>query len=261
MSTHARTMVSLSDVSSYLPKNTVSADYFGQDAKSDDLASNVMFKAPAFRHHVAPDESPPDMIEQAIGPLLERQGSDMLGEIDVLITHTQLPDLGIVGSGGEIAHRLGIVPEWLIDLHNGGCASFVYMMKIARQILQSTDARSALIATTQNSAGQIFTQEQVRALPQAAIPGDGAGVGLLTKSGDSPILDIECRHAPRYAGQMTVLADPPASTGRRAPGKCTLALQSRRSRRCLLAETNSFRRLRPKCANGSESRPTNSTCW
>ncbi|MFF0610971.1 3-oxoacyl-ACP synthase III family protein [Nocardia tengchongensis] len=201
--------VSLLDVSGYLPENIVSADYFAQFADPDEVTSNLMFKAPKFRRHVAPDETPADMAERAVAPILARQGRDVLRDIDILIVHTQLPDIGIVGSGGDVAKRLGIAPEWLIDLHNGGCASFVYGMKLARQILLSSDARSALIVTIQNVAGQVFTQEQVRGKAQAAIPGDGAGAGLLVKSGDSPILDIETRHLPEFAGQMTVIADPP----------------------------------------------------
>jgi 3-oxoacyl-[acyl-carrier-protein] synthase-3 len=201
--------ISLVDVSSYLPKNRVTADYFTRYADPEDLTSNAMFKAPPFRHHIAPGETPADMAEQAIAPMLERRGTDFLAEVDVLITHTQLPETGIVGNGGEVAARLGIRPEWLIDLHNGGCAAFIYAMKIAGQILSSSDARSALIVTVQNAAGQIFTQEQVRSKPQAAIPGDGAGVGLLVKSDESPILDLEARHLPEFAGQMTVIADPP----------------------------------------------------
>ncbi|WP_405163482.1 3-oxoacyl-ACP synthase [Nocardia sp. NBC_01499] len=201
--------ISLADVSSYLPKNRVTADYFTRYADPEDNISNAMFKSPPFRHHIAPGETPADMAEQAIAPMLERRGSEFLSEIDILIVHTQLPEIGIVGSGGEVAARLGISPEWLIDLHNGGCAAFVYGMKIAKQIMLSSTARSALIVTVQNVAGQVFTQEQVRGKPQAAIPGDGAGIGLLVKSGDSPILDIETRHLPEFAGQMTVVADPP----------------------------------------------------
>ncbi|MFE9581819.1 3-oxoacyl-ACP synthase III family protein [Nocardia sp. NPDC006044] len=201
--------VSLIDVSSYLPENRVAAEYFTQYAEPEDHISNAMFKSPPFRHHIAPGETPADMVEQAIAPMVHRRGTDFLGEIDVLVVHTQLPEIGIVGSGGEVAARLGINPEWLIDLHNGGCAAFVHGMKIARQILMSSDARSALIVTVQNVAGQVFTQEQVRAKPQAAIPGDGAGIGLMETSDASPILDIETRHLPEFAGQMTVVADPP----------------------------------------------------
>lgn len=201
--------VSLIDVAGYLPENIVPADYFAQYADPDEVTSNLMFKSPKFRRHIAPGETPADMAERAVAPILERQGRDVLRSIDILIVHTQLPEVAIVGNGGEVAARLGISPEWLIDLHNGGCASFVHGMKLARQILLSSEARSALVVTVQNAAGQIFTQEQVRGKAQAAIPGDGAGAGLLVKSGDSPILDIETRHLPEFAGQMTAIAEPP----------------------------------------------------
>ncbi|GAB18619.1 putative 3-oxoacyl-[acyl-carrier-protein] synthase [Gordonia effusa NBRC 100432] len=203
------TVVSLTDVASYLPENRVGAEYFAQFAESDELANSVMFKAPAYRHHIGEDETVTDMIERAVEPLLARHGSEMLSQVDVLITHTQLPELPIHGAGGQVAHRLGIAPEWVIDLHNGGCVAFVYMMKLAKQILETTSARSALICTAQNSAGQVFTQEQVRGLAQAAIPGDGCGVGYLTKSDESPILATVCRHLPEYAGDMIGVADPP----------------------------------------------------
>ncbi|MEV6560617.1 3-oxoacyl-[acyl-carrier-protein] synthase III C-terminal domain-containing protein [Nocardia sp. NPDC051756] len=201
--------ISLVDVSSYLPKNRVAADYFLRYADPEDAISSAMFKAPPFRRHLAPGETPADMAEQAIAPMLERRGSEMLDEVDILIVHTQMPEAFIVGNGGEVAARLGITPEWLIDLHNGGCAAFIHAMKLAGQLMLNSDARSALIVTVQNAAGQVFTQEQVRGKPQAAIPGDGAGVGLLVKSDASPILDIETRHLPEFAGQMTVVADPP----------------------------------------------------
>ena len=48
-------VVSLLDVSTYLPGEPISADYYAQFADSDDLRDNLMFRAPKFRHHVAPD--------------------------------------------------------------------------------------------------------------------------------------------------------------------------------------------------------------
>lgn len=60
--------VSLIDVASYLPENRVPAEYFAQFAESDDLAGNLMFRAPKFRHHAAPDETSTDMIERAMAP-------------------------------------------------------------------------------------------------------------------------------------------------------------------------------------------------
>jgi 3-oxoacyl-[acyl-carrier-protein] synthase III len=199
--------VSLVDVAGYLPQKRVPAEYYAKQAGSDQLAGSVMFSAPAFRHHVAPDESAVDMVERAVAGLAERHDMRTIRDVDVLITHVQLPDAPLFGCGGDIARRLGMRPEWAYDLHNGGCASFLHMIKLARHLLLTTDARSALICAVANTAGQMFDQSEVRKLAQAAIPGDGAGVGLLTTSADSPILAVEARHIPDYAGDMTVELD------------------------------------------------------
>jgi len=201
--------VSLIDVSSYLPGEPVPADYFAQFAESDELRDNLMFRAPKFRHHVGADETAIDMVERAAAGVVDRHGRDALANIDVLITHTQMPDMPFYGGGGGVAHRLGMKPNWVIDLHNGGCAAFVLAMKLAASLLGSGQGRSALIAVAQNSAGQIFNQPTVRAKAQAAVPGDGAAVGLLTVSDESPILDVECRTYGEYAGDMTIAVDPP----------------------------------------------------
>ena len=66
-----------------------------------------------------------------------------------------------------------------------------------------------MIAVAQNAAGQIFDQPTVRRKAQAAVPGDGAAVGLVTVSDESPILDVECRTYGEYAGEMTIAVDPP----------------------------------------------------
>jgi 3-oxoacyl-[acyl-carrier-protein] synthase-3 len=155
--------VSLTDVSSYLPGEPVGADYYAQFAGSDDLAANLMFRAPKFRHHVGPDETAIDMVERAAQGLIERHGRDVIANVDVLITHAQMPDVPFYGGGGGIAHRLGMRPNWVLDLHNGGCAAFVLGLKVARQLLASGQGRTALIAVAQNAAGQIFDQPGVRA--------------------------------------------------------------------------------------------------
>jgi 3-oxoacyl-[acyl-carrier-protein] synthase III len=207
--TVSQTTVSLTDVSTYLPGEPIPAEYYAQFAESDDLRDNVMFRAPAFRHHVAPDETAIDMVERAAQGLIERHGRDVIEGADVLITHTQAPDLPFYGAGGGIAHRLGIRPSWVLDLHNGGCAAFVLALNVARQLLASGSGHTALIAVAQNAAGQVFDQPGVRRKAQAAVPGDGAAVGLVTLSDQSPVLDIECRTYGEYAGEMTLDPDPP----------------------------------------------------
>ena len=77
------------------------------------------------------------MVERAAAGLLDRHGPDALADVDVLITHTQMPDMPFYGGGGAMAHRLGMKPSWVIDLHNGGCAAFVLGLKMAANLLES----------------------------------------------------------------------------------------------------------------------------
>ena len=102
--------VSLVDVSSYLPGEPIGADYYAQFAESDELRDNVMFRGPTFRHHVSADETAIDMVERAAQGLIDRHGRDVIENVDILITHTQLPDTPFYGAGGGIAHRLGMRP-------------------------------------------------------------------------------------------------------------------------------------------------------
>ncbi len=211
--------VSLIDVSTYLPGEPVGADYYAQFAGSDDLRDNLMFRAPKFRHHVAEDETAIDMVERAAAGLIDRHGHDAIANVDVLITHTQMPDMPFYGGGGGMAHRLGMKPNWVLDLHNGGCAAFVLGLKVARNLLASGEGRTALIAVAQNAAGQIFDQPTVRSKAQASVPGDGAAVGLATVSDESPILDVECRTYGQYAGEMTIAVEPERKWWQAGPGE------------------------------------------
>jgi len=142
--------------------------------------------------------------------------------VDVLLVHSQLPDIPFIGAGTEVARRLGLKPRWLVDVANAGCASFVHMLQLARQLLVGTDARTALICNAQTTAGQLFTQSEVRGLAQAAIPGDGCGVGYLTTSAAAPVLDVVARHLGDHAGEMTAVLD----DGRRywEPGESQLRI-------------------------------------
>jgi len=113
-------------------------------------------------------------------------------------------------------------PNWVLDLHNGGCAAFVLGLQVARQLLASGEGHTAVIAIAQNAAGQVFDQPGVRRKAQSSVPGDGAAVGLVTLSNDSPILDIECRTYGEYAGDMTLAIDPPRKWWQAGPGEASI---------------------------------------
>src|SRR6185312_6910314 len=144
---------------------------------------------------------------------------DFIEGVDVLITHTQVPDMAFYGEGGGIAHRLGLRPSWVLDLNNGGCAAFVLALNVARKLLSAGEGRTALIAIAQNAAGQFFDQPTIRRRAQSAVPGDGAAVGLVALSDQSPILDVECRTYGEYAGEMTLSYDPPRKWWAAGPGE------------------------------------------
>src|SRR5246127_5311276 len=201
--------VSLIDVSTYLPGEPIGAEYYAQFAESDDLRDNLMFRAPKFRHHIAPDETAIDMIERAVQGLIERHGHDVIEGADVLITHTQVPDMAFYGEGGGIAHRLGLRPSWVLDLNNGGGGAFLFALNAGRKHLSSCERDTALIPIAANAAGKFFDQPTIRRKSQSAVPGDGAAVGLVTVSDQSPILDVECRTYGEYAGELTLSFDPP----------------------------------------------------
>ena len=197
--------VSLTDVAGYLPGKPVPAAYYTEYPGAEDkLRHHPMFKVPPLRHHAARDETNTDLIERAVKPLIERHGRDEIRKVDVLLVHSQLPDQPFTGAGTEVARRLGLRPEWVVDVATGGCASFVHMLGLARQILATTDASTALVCNAQNTAGRLFTQSKVRGLAQAAVPGDGCGVGFLTASGHSPLLEVRTRYLAEYAGEMTI---------------------------------------------------------
>ncbi|OLF10440.1 3-oxoacyl-ACP synthase [Actinophytocola xinjiangensis] len=204
--------VSLVDLGSYLPDAEIGLEFFfGEDLPDDPMSRSPVFKQPTTRRHVAPGDRAAEMIRDAAAPMFARRGIDPAGNVDVLITNVLLPDALFTGCGAETAELLGCTPEWIIDLHNGGCASFPYMLKLARTIIGSGQARTALVCNVQNAAGQVFAQPGVRTSAHAAAPGDGCGVAYLTEGGHSPILGVETRNSPGFAMDL----GPATSDGRK----------------------------------------------
>ncbi|AJE83150.1 MULTISPECIES: 3-oxoacyl-ACP synthase III family protein [Streptomyces] len=199
--------VSLVDVDSYLPERSVGTEFYTGGTAPD--SEGAMFGPPLARRHAAPEESATDMAVAAAQGLLERRRARGDGPLDVLLTNVALPDRAFTGAGADIAARLGLdpVPEWIIDVHNSGCAAFVHLMKIGRALIASGQARTALICCVQNMAGQVFARPGVRGRKHAPVPGDGCGVGYLKAGDESPILDVVTHHGVEYANDMSLSAD------------------------------------------------------
>jgi len=194
--------VSLLGVASYLPEKIVTTDFFAPGA----AARRGMFTAPATRRHVARDETAASMIERAATRLVGELNLDAARDVDILFTNVTIPDQPFTGCGAEVAHRIGARPRWVVDLHNAGCVSFIYMIDLARAIMTAADARGALLCNVQNAAGRVFAHPEVRTTSQAPVPGDGCGVGYLAPSAVSPILAVVHRCHGDFAADMTVSA-------------------------------------------------------
>ena len=195
--------VSLLGVGSYLPERIVTNDFFAPGA----AARKGMFTAPTTRRHVQPDESAVDMMERAATRLVHEHNLDPAKDIDILFTNVSVPDQAFTGSGAEVAHRLGARPRWVVDLHNTGCVSFIYMLELARLFMSASDAKGALLCNVQNAGGRVFSDPEIRLESQAPVPGDGCGVGFAAASEASPVLSVlhECHG--EFAPDMEASAD------------------------------------------------------
>jgi 3-oxoacyl-[acyl-carrier-protein] synthase-3 len=197
------TAVSLLGVASYLPERIVTNEFFAPEAAT----RKGMFRAPSTRRHVARDEMAVDMIERAARRLIDRLDLDPARDVDLLFTNVTVPDQPFTGCGAEVAFRLRARPRWVIDLHNSGCVSFIYMMELAQTLIRGTDARGALLCNVQNAGGRVFAHPEVRLRSQAPVPGDGCGVGYVAASEAAPILSAVHACQGEFAPDMTVAAD------------------------------------------------------
>lgn len=196
--------VSLVDVASYMPRQVVDNTFFSNGGEEN---IHAMFRGVKRRHHVSTDESAVSMIEQASRRLAEKLNLDLARDVDVLITNVTCPDMPFTGCGATVAHALKCRPQWILDMHNGGCVSFIQMISHAQAIMTCHNLKTALLCNVQNAGGRIFSSPENRVRKQARIPGDGCGVGYLVANSESPVLSLVHRNYGEYADDMAIVRD------------------------------------------------------
>src|SRR5437762_2966294 len=110
--------VSLLGVASYMPRRIVENDFFENGSEQ---RAHVMFQGVKRRHHVSPDETAQMMIVEAAHKLACRLNLNLETDVDILMTNVTMPDQPFTGCGADVGRELGCRPEWILDLHNGGC--------------------------------------------------------------------------------------------------------------------------------------------
>jgi 3-oxoacyl-[acyl-carrier-protein] synthase-3 len=195
--------ISLVATASYLPETIVDNTYFG----GADRATSGMFKGSRFRRHIAKGETAASMMENATDQLRGRIGGASLKEVDLLLTNVSCPDEPFTGCGASVSRLVGCRPKRIIDMHNTGCVSFVFMLELARDLMASGTVKTALLCCVQSAAGRIFGQEGNRTRPQSSVPGDGCGVGFVVANDSAPVTGIVSHSYGDFADDMRVVND------------------------------------------------------
>lgn len=195
--------ISLIRTSSYLPGTPVDLSFF--DAVGHENTGFI--QKGKYRHHIAEHETAADMIVNASSKLIEELNLDPAKDIDIILTNVSIPDEPFNGCSVEIKHRLGAKSQWVFDIHNTGCISFVMLMALAQSLMTSSRAKTALICCVQSAAGRIFSNPQNRKRPESCIPGDGCGVGYFVANNQSPVKSIVHHSYGEYATDMVSTSD------------------------------------------------------
>ena len=204
------TTVSLIDVASYLPGSRCRRA-FRAVRRIDELRGQPRCSGRRSTATTSPrTRRAVDMVERAAGRLLDRLGPDPLADVDMLLTNVPAArPCRSPAAAARVAHRLGCNPDWVLDLHNGGCVSFVYMMKSRARSCETGAAPHRADRDAQNAAGRSSTSPTVRARPQAAVPGRRLRRRPADGSDESPILDVECRYLRRVRRRHDRAVGPP----------------------------------------------------
>jgi 3-oxoacyl-[acyl-carrier-protein] synthase-3 len=124
--------VSLVGAASYLPRRVVENSFFQQE---DQEQPHAMFRGVKQRHHASADESAEMMIVEASRKLAGRLNINLQKDVDILMTNVTTPDQPFTGCGASVGKALGCRPDWIMDLHNGGCVSFIHMLAQAQMLM------------------------------------------------------------------------------------------------------------------------------
>jgi 3-oxoacyl-[acyl-carrier-protein] synthase-3 len=194
--------IAIVDCATAFPAQVVENEFFAAAVDG----GRTMFAGTARRRHLRDDETASGMISEAAADVLARNGL-AVDEVGAILTNVSLADEAFYGCGADVKRRLGASTDRIIDLHNGGCVSFIQMLELVQLMLDAGQIETALLCNAQTAAGRIFSLPQNRVRPEAAIPGDGCGVALVSRDGPGRILALASRCHAEYAYDMRATRD------------------------------------------------------
>ena len=120
--------IHLLGIEEILPSNIILNDFFCLDEIRN---KNRMFAGTVERRHMQREELASDFYFKASVKLLARLQVEVSG-VDMILTNTSLADEAFTGCGAVVNKKLGAQAKWVLDLHNTGCVSFLYLLDIAQ---------------------------------------------------------------------------------------------------------------------------------
>jgi 3-oxoacyl-[acyl-carrier-protein] synthase-3 len=192
--------ISIVDAEELLPETIIENDFFGSGLKE---ATNKMFLGTHQRRHFAPGDLASHYIAEATKKLCERLNINPHDDIDMIITNVSIPDEIFTGCGAVVNQLIGGKAKWIVDMHNTGCISMIYMIECARAYMYVHNLKSAIVCNVQSAAGRIFGALDNRDTPQSAIPGDGTSVVYLRADESRPVIFTIQDNYPEFSQDMS----------------------------------------------------------
>jgi len=130
------------------------------------------------RHIAGPDEFASDLATAAGRRLFEQRSIDP-AVVDYVIVVTQSPDYFLPTTAAIVHHQLGLRSDAGATDINLGCSGFIYALGLAKGLIESSQASTVLIITSDTYTK--FLNEQDKSV--RTIFGDGAAASLVTADG------------------------------------------------------------------------------
>jgi 3-oxoacyl-[acyl-carrier-protein] synthase III len=133
------------------------------------------FQGAAMRHVMPDGMTVLDMAEQAARQAIERAGVAP-GEIDLLLTHTVMPDVLLGNAACQLHHRLGLPRRCFAMETDAAAYSFVMQLGLAEAMITAGRARVALLVQSCGASRHIDMAD-----PISPLFGDGATAVLVRR--------------------------------------------------------------------------------
>jgi 3-oxoacyl-[acyl-carrier-protein] synthase III len=133
------------------------------------------FRGTRERRVLADDARPSSLEVRACEAALHRANLDG-SEVDLLLASSLVPDFAILGNQGLVAHKLGLRRDVTAMNVDAGCASFLHQIRVAARMIETDEARNALVY-----AGSAASRITDYTLPSSVVPADGAVAAVIRR--------------------------------------------------------------------------------